>query len=285
LPPEAARAACVDAEAILIGPRLRFDEERIAALRRCRVIVRYGVGYDNVDVAAATERGIAVAIVPDYCIEEVATHALAMVLALNRQLAALDHSVREGRWQIGDRPGIRRLSESTLGIVGFGRIGEALGRRALALGMHVVATDTFRPAGEIEASGARAVTLPELLACSDFVSVHAAKSADAPTIIDAAALAQMKPTAYVVNVARGGLVDEVALDEALRSGRLAGAALDILDPEPPPPDAPLLSAPNVLVTPHAAWYSATAIQELRRKAAEEAARVLAGGDALHPVGA
>jgi D-3-phosphoglycerate dehydrogenase / 2-oxoglutarate reductase len=284
LPPDAAAAACVDAEAILIGPRLRFDEERIGALQRCRVIVRYGVGYDNVDVAAASARGIAVAIVPDYCVEEVATHALAMILALNRQLAALDHSVREGRWQIGERSGIRRLSESTLGIVGFGRIGEALGRRALALGMRVVATDPARPADEIEGSGARAVALAELLASSDFVSVHAAKSADAPPILDAGALAQMKPTAYVVNVARGGLVDEVALDEALRSGRLAGAALDTLDPEPPPPDAPLLTAPNVLVTPHAAWYSSTAIQELRRKAAEEAARVLAGGTARNPVG-
>jgi D-3-phosphoglycerate dehydrogenase len=282
---DAAAAACVDADAILIGPRLRFDEARIGALRRCRVIVRYGVGYDNVDVAAASARGIAVAIVPDYCIEEVATHALAMILALNRQLAAFDQSVREGRWQIGERSGIRRLSESTLGIVGFGRIGEALGLRALALGMQVVATDPARSSEEIEASGARAVALPELLASSDFVSVHAAKSADAPPILDAAALAQMKPTAYVVNVARGGLVDEVALDEALRSGRLAGAALDILDPEPPPPDAPLLTAPNVLVTPHAAWYSSTAIQELRRKAAEEAARVLAGGTARNPVGA
>jgi D-3-phosphoglycerate dehydrogenase / 2-oxoglutarate reductase len=285
LAPDAAAAACVDAEAILIGPRLRFDEERIAALRRCRVIVRYGIGYDNVDVAAATARGIAVAIVPDYCIEEVATHALAMVLALNRQLAPLDRSVREGRWQIGERPSIRRLSESTLGIVGFGRIGEALGRRALALGMQVVATDPMRPALEIEASGARSVALAELLRISDFVSVHAAKSADSPAILDAAALAQMKPTAFVVNVARGGLVDEAALDEALRAGRLAGAALDILDPEPPPPDAPLLTAPNVLVTPHAAWYSVTAIQELRRKAAEEAARVLAGRAALNPVGA
>jgi D-3-phosphoglycerate dehydrogenase / 2-oxoglutarate reductase len=285
LPPDAAAAACVDAEAILIGPRLRFDEERIAPLRRCRIIVRYGVGYDNVDVAAATERGIAVAIVPDYCVEEVATHALAMVLALNRQLASLDHSVREGQWQIGERPGIRRLSESTLGIVGFGRIGEALGRRALALGMQVVASDPARPPDEIESSGARSVTLAELLTSSDFVSVHAAKSPDAPPILDATALAQMKPSAYVVNVARGGLVDEVALDEALRSGRLAGAALDILDPEPPPPDAPLLRAPNVLVTPHAAWYSVTAIHELRRKAAEEAARVLAGGAARNPVGA
>jgi D-3-phosphoglycerate dehydrogenase len=285
LSPDDAAAACVDADAILIGPRLRFDEARIAALRRCQVIVRYGVGYDNVDVAAAAERGIAVAIVPDYCVEEVATHALAMILALNRQLAPLDHSVREGRWEIGEQRAMRRLSESMLGIVGFGRIGEALGRRALALGMNVVATDPVRPAAEIEASGARRVTLAELLAGSDFISVHAAKSADAPPILDAAGLAQMKPTAYVVNVARGGLVDEVALDEALRSGRLAGAALDILDPEPPPRDAPLLDAPNVLVTPHAAWYSTTAIQELRRKAAEEAARVLAGGDALHPVGA
>lgn len=283
LAPDAAAAACVDADAILIGPRLRFGQDRIASLRRCRVIVRYGVGYDNVDVEAAARRGIAVAIVPDYCVEEVATHALAMVLALNRELLSFDLSVRAGKWQIGERPDLRRVSESTLGIIGFGRIGEALGRRALALGMEVVATDPARSPAAIEAAGARCVELDQLLRVSDFVSIHAAKSSEALPIIDAAALRRMKASAYLVNVARGGLVDEDALADALQAGRLAGAALDILEPEPPPRDASILSAPNVLLTPHAAWYSATAVEELRRKAAEEAARVLAGGAPRNPV--
>ena len=275
--------ACADADAILVGPRLRFDTQRLSTLSRCRLIVRYGVGYDNIDVEAATARGISVAIVPDYCVEEVATHALGLILALNRQIPSLDRTVREGRWQIGDRPVMSRLSEATLGIIGFGRIGQALASRAIALDMTVLAADPVRPPRDIEACGARSATLEELLPVSDFVSIHAAKTPGMGPILDAHAIQQLKPTACVVNVARGGLVDEAALAEALVGGRIGGAALDVTDREPPAAGSAILSAPNVIFTPHAAWYSPTAVRELRQKAAEEVARVLGGGAALHAV--
>jgi D-3-phosphoglycerate dehydrogenase len=276
--------ACADADGILIGARLRLDGPLLDQLRHCRVIVRYGVGVDNVDVAAASARGITVANVPDYCVEEVATHAIAMVLALNRRLIALDRTVRQGRWELGPGAGMRRLSECTLGLIGFGRIGEALGRRAVALGMRVVAADPARPPEQIEAAGAVPVSLDSLLRESDFVSIHAPKIGADP-ILGAAEIATMRSHACVINVARGGLVDEGALAEALRDGRLAGAGVDVIDPEPPSLDASLLSAPNVILTPHSAWYSTSAATDLRRKAAEEVARVLSGRAALHAVGA
>jgi D-3-phosphoglycerate dehydrogenase len=262
---------------------MRFDAPRLDTLRKCKVIVRYGVGVDNVDVAAARARDIVVANVPDYCVEEVATHALAMMLALDRDLLALNATVHDGRWEM--RPGVtmRRPSTCILGIIGFGRIGEALGRRARALGMSVVATDPLRSAASIETAGARPVELDELLEISDFVSVHAAKSHGGATLLDASAIRRMKRGAYVVNVARGGLVDETALAAALWDGALAGAGLDVIEPEPPPADSPILVAPNVIVTPHSAWYSISAVADLRRLAADEAARVLSGMPALNAV--
>lgn len=239
---------------------------------------------DNVDVEAATSRGIVVANVPDYCVEEVATHALAMILALNRDLISLDSSVRGGQWQIANRRSVRRLSECTLGIVGFGRIGEALARRAGALGMTVVASDPVRPQPDVESAGAQLVALEGLLARSDFISLHAFKSHGDGPILDADAIRHLKVGAFVVNVARAGLIDEVALAEALAEGRLGGAALDVVDSEPPTLDSQILSAPNLIFTPHVAWYSTTAIVELRTKAAEEVARILGGGGARHPIG-
>jgi D-3-phosphoglycerate dehydrogenase / 2-oxoglutarate reductase len=281
--PAAAAAACTDADAIIVGPRLRFDKDRLASLSRCRVIVRYGVGVDNIDVGAAASRGIVVANVPDYCIEEVATHALAMILTLNRDLPALDRSVRAGNWHIGAQTVIRRLSELTLGIVGFGRIGEALARRAVALGMTVVASDPLRSRIDIEAAGARHGSLQDVWETSDFVSIHASKGLGAECVLDADAIGSLKRGAYVVNVARGGLIDEVALAAALEEGRLAGAALDVTWPEPILRSAAILRAPNVIITPHVAWYSVTATVELRRKAAEEVARVLLGNAPLNAV--
>ncbi|MDA0159244.1 C-terminal binding protein [Solirubrobacter ginsenosidimutans] len=270
--------ACADADGILVGARLRLDAAALAALPRCRAIVRYGVGVDNVDVEAAAAAGIWVAFVPDYCIEEVADHALAMLLALNRRLVALDATVREGSWGVPAGLPVHRLSECTLGVVGFGRIGEALGRRGAALGMTVLAADPVRPAAEIVAAGAEPVALDELVARADYVSLHAPPARDGGAVLSAERIATMKPGACVVNVARGGLVDEPALIAALASGALGGAALDVAAAEPLTPPNPLLEAPNVLVSPHAAWYSIEAVRELRTKAAAEVGRVLAGGE-------
>lgn len=274
---------CAGAAGLLLGPRLRIDEEALSTLVRCRAIVRYGVGTDNVDVAAAVRRGIVVANVPDYCAEEVATHALAMILAIDRRLFALDRSVREGRWELGTGTGIRRLSECTIGIIGFGRIGEALGGRAAGLGLRVLVVDPLRSSTDIEAAGATRSTLETLLHESDFISIHAPKLAGAPPIIGSSEIAAMKRGAVLINVSRGGLVDEGALAEALATGQLGAAAIDVTEPEPPARDGPLFTAPDLILTPHAAWYSTAAAAELRQKAAQEVARMLTGGAALHPV--
>jgi D-3-phosphoglycerate dehydrogenase len=284
---EQALALCADADAVIVGARFRFDAEAIGHLTRCRVIVRHGVGVDNVDVEAAAAAGIWVAYVPDYCIEEVADHAIAMLLALNRGLLTLDARVRTGTWGIPAGMPLHRLSTRVAGVVGFGRIGEAVGRRAAALGLEVLAHDPVRPQDQIRAAGATPVSLEELLERSDYVSLHAPRPSGG-AVLDADALARMKPGACVINLARGGLVDEAALLAALQEGRLGGAALDVAVAEPIGPDDPLLSAPNLLVTPHAAWYSLESVVDLRTKAIEEAVRVLGGSAPLHrantPVG-
>jgi len=276
-----ALALCARAEAVLVGARLPLDAAAIGTLERCRAIVRYGVGVDNVDVDAAADAGIWVAYVPDYCIDEVAEHAIALLFALNRQLLALDAAVRADRWGIPAGLEVHRLSTRTLGVIGFGRIGEAVGRRAAALGLTVLAYDPVRPPEQIEAAGARACTLDELLAEADYVSLHAPRLGDA-AILSAERIAAMKPGACVINLARGGLIDEPALIAALTEGHLGGAALDVAQAEPLRVGDPLLDAPNVLLTPHAAWYSAESVTELRTKAAHEVARVLAGEPPLHP---
>lgn len=281
---DGALALCADADAVIVGARLRLDAAAIEALPRCRVIVRHGVGVDNVDVAAAAAAGIWVAYVPDYCIEEVADHTIAMLLALNRCLPGLDRRVRDGQWGIPAGLPVRRLSTRVCGVVGFGRIGEAVGRRAAALGLDVLATDPARPAADVRAAGATPVELDELLARADYVSLHAPKLPGG-SVLDAERIARMKPGACVINVARGGLVDERALLDALTDGRLGGAALDVAVAEPLGADDPLLTAPNVIVTPHAAWYSLESVLDLRTKAVQEAVRVLAGREPAHAANA
>jgi D-3-phosphoglycerate dehydrogenase / 2-oxoglutarate reductase len=277
-----ALAACADADAIIIGARFKLDADALDALQQCRVIVRYGIGFDNVDAAAAAAKGIWVATIPDYCIAEVADHTIASLLLLNRGLIPLDARVREGAWGIPPGFDVHRLSECTLAIIGFGRIGEAVGRRAAALGLRVLASDPVRPAADIRAAGAEPAEIDEMLPVADYVTLHAPRQGDSP-ILDADRIEMLPAGACVINVARGGLIDEQALIRALESGRLGGAALDVANAEPITGDDPLLSAPNVLVTPHAAWYSKEAVAELREKAAAEVARVLGGGRPLTPV--
>jgi D-3-phosphoglycerate dehydrogenase len=279
---DAVRALCAGADGILLGARMRFDAELLSGLDRCRVIVRYGVGVDNVDLAAAAAAGIWVAFVPDYCTEEVADHAIAMLLALNRGLVNFDAGVRAGSWGVPPGLRMRRLSNCTLGVVGFGRIGERVGRGGAALGLRVLASDPVRPAEEIRAAGAEPVEIEKLLRDSDYVSLHAPPREDGSPVLDAERLALMPEGACIVNVARGGLIDEAALVAALSDGRLGGAGLDVAAAEPLVPPDPLLDAPNVIVSPHAAWYSLEAVRDLRTKAAEEAARALAGERLRHP---
>jgi D-3-phosphoglycerate dehydrogenase / 2-oxoglutarate reductase len=261
------------ADAILLGAGVSVDAAWIAELEGCRAIVRYGVGVDNVDIEAAEARGIAVGRVPDYCVEEVSNHAIALLLALHRRLIEFDGAVRSGGWK-QHLPRVERLSDCSLGVVGFGRIGREVARKGAALGLRSLAFDPLLPGEEIAAAGATPHSLGELLAGSDFVSLHLPLTPDTRHLIDAGALGAMKRGAVLINVSRGGLIDEDALAEALRAGHLGGAGLDTMENEPLRPDSRLLEAPGLILTPHVAWLSAGARRALQRGAAEEAARLL-----------
>jgi D-3-phosphoglycerate dehydrogenase len=255
----------------------------IEALERCRVIVRYGVGYDNLDVEAATEHGIWACNVPDYSIEEVSDHALALLLALARKVVLLSNAVHAGHWDLQPAKPIFRLQEQTVGILGFGRIGSALGRKAAALGCRVLAHDPYLSLEQIEQRGAMPVDFETVLRESDYLSVHSPLTPETRHLIDERSLRLMKPTAFLINTSRGPLVDSLAIATALREGWIAGAALDVLEQEPIPPDHPLLGLPNCLITPHAAYYSEQSFVDLKTNAAEEVARVLGGGEPKNPL--
>jgi D-3-phosphoglycerate dehydrogenase / 2-oxoglutarate reductase len=276
LPEEEALERAVAADAILLGARFRFDAARLARLQRCRAIVRYGVGVDNVDLPAARSRGIVVSCVPDYCVDEVATHAIALLLAIHRQLGPYAERARAGRLGIDSDHPIPRLGTLVLGVVGFGRIGRETAARARALGMRILAYDPFLDDATVVRAGAEPATLDRLLAEADAVTLHVPLDDTTRNLLDADRLARMKPGAIVVNVGRGGLIDEAALAAALASGRLGGAGLDVTTTEPLPAGHPLYSTPNTIVTAHVAWYSTGAQRDLQLKAAEEVARILKG---------
>ena len=240
-----------------------------------KVIGRYGVGVDTIDLAAASARSIPVVNVPDYCEEEVATHAVALMLDANRRITAADALVRRGEWadwaQL--RP-IAPLSATTLSLIGVGRIGREVIRLMRPFVSRIVAHDPF--AGDLE--GVELVDLDTALAEGDIVSLHLPLTADTHHLVDAEAIARMKATATLVNVSRGGLVDGASLAAALHDGRLAMAALDVLETEPPTTDDPMLAAPNAIITNHLAWYSDASEQRLRARLAERCAAVLRGRD-------
>ena len=250
--------AAADADALLVSTREAITRRVLEHLPRTRVISRYGVGLDNVDLDAAAEQGIVVTHYPGYCTSEVADHALALILALNRRIVEQDRSLREGAWvQHGPatrtilRGPIQPLREQTLGIVGFGRIGKAVAERARPFGVTMLAADPYVEPAAVAAHGVEPVGLPELLARTDIVTLHCPLTPETRGIIGAGELARMKPTAVLVNTARGPVVDETALVSALRSGAIAGAALDVFEREPIVTDE-LLELENVVLTPHIA---------------------------------
>jgi D-3-phosphoglycerate dehydrogenase / 2-oxoglutarate reductase len=244
----------------------------LARLPECRAVGRYGTGMDSIDVAAARARGVRLVSVPDYATEEVANHAIALILALVRGVVRLNDSVRAGPWDFRASGLLRRASAQRLGVVGLGHIGAAVASRARALGFAVAGYDPV----VTDVSGISAVPFAELLATSDVVSLHAPLSKATRHLLDDTAFALMKPGSVLVNTARGGLVDPAALARALDSGRLAGAALDVLDREPPASDDPLLRDERVIVTPHAAFYSEESLAEMKRRAAEGLVAALTG---------
>jgi phosphoglycerate dehydrogenase-like enzyme len=268
------RGLAHDVEAILTC-WARVPASVLAAAPHCLTVARYGVGLDNIDVDEATRLGMVVSNVPDYCVDEVADHTMALLLASARRLSALQRDVRANGWDntAGGMP--RRLSNAVLGLVGFGAVARAVARRAVAHGLRVVAyARTTPPPGPEGVTFA--ASLAELLAASDIVSLHLPLAQATRGIIGAAELALCKPSAVLLNTARGGLVDTAALVRALESGALAGAGLDVTDPEPLPAGHPLRSRDDVILTPHAAFYSDGSIRELAGKAAHNVLDVLSG---------
>ncbi len=251
----------------------KVPEAVIAACERCRIVARLGVGLDNIDVAYATSRGIAVTNCPDYCVVEVAEHALALLLALSRKVAYYHHATKGGTYDLSAGPTLRRIEGQTLGIVGLGNIGAKLAEKARGLGMNVLATSRSK---ERKADGVRFVQLDELLAESDYVSLHVPATAETRNLIGAAELARMKPTAYLVNTARGAVVDHAALAAALAAGEIAGAALDVQETEPPDLSKPPYNDPRTIVTPHAAFVSVESLDDLRRRVSQQVIDRLAG---------
>ncbi|MHB9090913.1 MAG: C-terminal binding protein [Chloroflexota bacterium] len=267
---------CRDADGLIVV-YVRVSEKAFSALKKCRVVVRTGIGVDPIDLEAATAHGICVANVPDYCVPEVSDHALAMVLTCARRIVELDRDVHAGVWSVTQTaPSIEGMEGQVLGIVGLGKIGQRLSRMASAIGFKVVAFDPYQPESVAAACGARLAPLDEVVAGADYVSVNAPLTKETHHMIGAAQLARMKPSVYLVNTSRGPVVDEAALISALRDKVIAGAALDVVENEPPAADHPLRAMKNVILNPHAAYYSRRSYQELHRRVAEEVARVLGG---------
>jgi D-3-phosphoglycerate dehydrogenase / 2-oxoglutarate reductase len=267
-----------DADAIMTSWGMRIDEEVIAALQNCVVIGVGSVGTDMVDVAAATAAGIVVTSVPDVFIEEVADHTMMLLLDMARMTPVMARLVAANEWSQG-RPllsKLPRLLGQTLGFYGFGNVARCTARRARAFGLHLLAHDPYVSELEITGAGVEPVGFRELLERSDFVSIHVPLNAETEHAFDSVALGRMKPTAFLINTARGSIVDEQALVKALREGIIAGAGLDVLEQEPPEADNPLLTMANVVVTPHVASASTRMRPEARRRAGREVAMVLRG---------
>jgi len=269
------RAAVAEADAVVTGGGA-FDAETFAAMRRCRVVVSCSVGLDRVDLAAASARGIMVCNMPDLCTDEVADHAMALLLACNRKVVRLANRVRGGIWDRALLEPMPRLRGSTAGLLGFGRIGQAMAERCRGFGMKVVAYDPYLPAEVARERGVELLELAELLASADVVSCHLPHLESTHHLIGEAQCRAMKPSAYFVNTSRGKVVDEAVLIRALRAGWIAGAGLDVLEQEPAAPDNPLPAMEQVIVTPHAAGFSDEVVDRIPRLAFEEVMAVLNG---------
>jgi D-3-phosphoglycerate dehydrogenase len=280
--PDDILAVARNADAILVT-YAKLPGELLRALTRCKVVGRFGLGVDNIDIKAAAALGITVTYVPDYCMHEVSDHAMALLLALARKIALSNNLVQAGRWEMSAVVPIHRLRGRVLGLVGFGNIPRALTPKAKAFGLRVVAHDP-QVTGETRAAmGVEAMSFERLLEISDFVSIHAPLLPATRGLFNAEVLRKMKRGAMLINTARGPLVDEAALIAALDAGHLGAAALDVVAVEPLPRESGLLGRDNVILTPHTAFYSVEALDELQTKCAADVARVLAGEPPVYPV--
>ncbi len=269
--------AAADGANVLVVQFAAADADVLGALAPGARVVRYGIGLDNIDLSFAKDRGIPVAYVPDYATGEVADHTATLALTLARRVAALDASVRAGEWDaVGAAGAVRAFDMTTVGFLGFGRIGMGVWQRLKAFGVSGIVHDPYADPQAMAEAGVRQVSLDELFAQADILTLHAPLTAANRHVVNAASLAAMKPSAYLVNTARGGLVDPAALADALAGGTIAGAALDVFEEEPLPASSVLRGAPNLLLTPHAAWYSTSAIRRLQAMAADEIDRHFTG---------
>ncbi|MCC6531919.1 MAG: C-terminal binding protein [Burkholderiales bacterium] len=268
-------AAAADCDALLNTYAGPITAEVMAKMPKCRIIARYGIGVDTIDLDAATAAGIIVTNNPTYCIEEVAEHAMALVLACARKIAFYDRMVRAGRWEVPPGKPLFRLAGSTLGLVGFGNIARQVAVRAAAFGMRVLFFDPYVKGGPFE-GGAAATDLKAMLATADIVSLHPPLTAQTRKMFNDELLACMKPSAYLVNCSRGPVIDTEALVRALDGRKIAGCALDTTDPEPLPEPHALRGRDNVIINPHVAWYSEQAMVGLQAGAPSEVRRVLTG---------
>jgi D-3-phosphoglycerate dehydrogenase len=275
-------AVARDADAVLVT-YAKLPGDLLRQLRRCKAIGRFGLGVDNIDVAAAARLGITVTYVPDYCMQEVSDHAMALLLALCRKVTMSNAGVQAGCWDMSALVPIHRLAGRVLGLVGFGNIPRTLAPKAKAFGLRVVAHDPHVLPQVLAAADVEGVSLDRLLEISDIVSIHAPLTPTTRGLFNAEVLQKMKKDALLINTARGPLVDEAALVAALDSGHLGGAALDVVAVEPLPKDSRLIGRDNVILTPHTAFYSVEALAELQTKCAADVARVLSGEPPVYPV--
>src|SRR4026208_61150 len=279
--PESVMKLAADADAMLVT-YAKINADMIRQMKKVRIISRFGIGVDNVDLDAATEKGIVVTKVPDYCIDEVSDHAMALLLTAARKIPLANDQVHSGTRKMPNVVPIHRLRGSVVGLVGFGRVPQLVAPKAKSFGMRVVAFDPYVPAEVFKSLGVEKVELDDLLKMSDYVSIHSPLTPETKGLFNADAAAKMKKGSYVGNTARGPIIDEAALAAAIDSGHIAGAALAVMTTEPPT-GSPLIGKRNVIITPHTSFYSEESLVELQTKASQEVANVLTGKPARNPV--
>ena len=267
----------------VLNSGFRLTAPLIQTLDRCRVISRYGSGVDNIDVAAATRKGIPVANVPVFCVEEVANRCMTLLLACSCRLLSMDAATRQGVWGVQNIPPAAQIEGQTLGLVGFGKIAQAVANRARPFGWRIIAHDPFVPPETAAEAGVELCDLEAVLQKADYVSMHVPLTSSTRHLLSASRLALMKPSSFLVNTARGGLIDEAALIEVLRHCRIAGAGLDVFETEPPVKDHPLFSMDNVILTPHCSSHTLRATAKVRSAAIDAVMRVLKGERPVHVV--
>ena len=274
--------AAENADAILVT-YAKLNENILRSLKNSKAIGRFGIGVDNIDLKVAGELGISVNYVPDYCLDEVSDQAMAMIISMARKIPQSNKLVQSGRWEMPAVVPMYRLRGKTVGLIGFGNIPRLMTPKAQAFGFNVIASDPYAPKELFEKYGVESVSMDELYERSDFISVHAPLLPETKGLVNKDAFKKMKDTAIIVNTARGPLINEKDLVEALDKNEIGGAGLDVVETEPLPENSPLIGRDNVILAPHTAFYSVEALEELQTKAASDVARVLNGEEPVYPI--